>query len=1358
MVSSMTFYGLSTDSIENSDFTAEELAELTSGRQLTEAGCADWAITAIDTLQIVGLSPSVDIDHNDVVHVSYFDLTNDALKYAEISNGGAQYGVQVVDSNPNMVMGNSNDIVSDAYVKHILYTADNTNDLNNSELRLATSANNGPWSIEVIDTRTSNDWSLAIDMDLNGDLHFAYAKNNHLWYGFREIDPNNQASTTLWNVSALNNIGNNIHGIDITVDNQIPAGIISFGDMYHNLNVATGVQDPSNPALVMFGIEVVDTSPQGSYIGMDTDIELTSTGPKVMYTQYSDNEIKYAALDASGQWTYSTIFTGHHGLSMAMDSTESPHMTWHVDGVDEVRYAQFDSSGASLDIVLDNSGAIHIENELDSMDTPHVLYYGDNADLMYATCDDSANNGGNPPQTGPCDIDVTPGQVWDANTQVSTGDVYEYPAGSGDYHVVVILGYVDQIVGAPGVDMDVWSKNPCDCEDIWIDSGMPVYDANVQYLPGNVVEYPVGTGTVWMAIMPAAIAGVAPDQPWADGNEWKKCVEGVPAGGPCDSFDGQIGPTWDYFVNVSTNDVFEYPANSGVFYQMWQPNVDNLTIPVTPEDVNADKYWSEPCTCEEIWHANPGNVWSANDLYSGNPMVEWPVGSQILWYNNELGGFGTTPVTTGEPGVDVHWKECKTDDMSTGPCSEFEGYVGDQVWSPNTIVVVGEVYEYPDNSGLYYYAHNVDPNGMVTVAPNEAQAYEFWSRDCTCEEIWADGGMPVWDATVDYDTGMVVEHPANTGNIWIATDSSTVGTAPDSTVEPTWNKCMNDVITAPCAGFDALGIDFKGPWDPSIQVEFGQVYEYPPGNGIYYEIVIPFTAPTSVGSPGVDLDAWAPIACPCKDTWMANGQPVWDDTMLTYPGNYVVEWPAGSMNLWITEGGGLAVNVEPGTDPHWMPCQEMPEEGGPCAGLDVTGVWEPGTLVEFGQVYEYPAGLGMFYQIVIPFNTPTNVGAPGVDLDAWEPIACPCKETWHANGMPVWDDTQFYYPGNYVVEWPAGSQTLYISEGGGLTGAGEPGIDSHWMPCEMNQSVQESTDCAGLEVVGVWQQGMNVSFGEVYEYPAGLGMFYQIVIPFNTPTNVGAPGVDLDAWEPIACPCKETWHANGMPVWDDTQFYYPGNYVVEWPAGSQTLYISEGGGLTGAGEPGIDSHWMPCDQVPSVNEGPCAGFDGNFAGVWSPSVEVSSGEVYEYPANSGVFYEVVIQGYTDQLTNSPLIDMDVWASKMCPCKETWNANGMPVWDATQMNYPGNYVVEWPAGSGTLYLSEGGGLTGSIEPGTDGHWLPCSQLDPSTNSDGMQKSDSDDDDKESDDSVPSIGVFGTIVAVSIGFFIATRREQ
>ena len=950
------------------------------------------------------------------------------------------------------------------------------------------------------------------------------------------------------------------------------------------------------------------------------------------------------------------------------------------------------------------------------------------------------------------------GIIWDPATNVSSGDIYEYPANSGAFYQVVIQGYINQSVSAPDVDLDVWSSEPCTCEEIWADGGMSAWDSNVVYSTGSIVEWPTGTQDIWLATAPSVTAGVEPDYPWADGNEWVLCSQGTnTSGGPCDSFNGQTGPVWDANLLLSTGDVVEYPANSGMFYQMWQPNQENITADLSPTDPNYVKFWTEPCTCAEIWMAGPQTVWSANDLYTGSPMVEWPAGSQIIWYNGEVGGFGTTPVTTGEPGVDVHWLECKFDStvVPTGPCSEFNGSIGDEVWSTNSVVVVGNVYEYPANSQLYYLAHSTDPNGLVTTAPDEAQAYEFWTRDCSCEEIWTDAGMPVWDATIDYDSGMVVEHPDNSGDLWIATDSSVVADHPGGATPMVWNKCATEVEGSPCAGFDALGIPFMGTWNPSVNVSLGEVYEYPPASGLYYEIVVPFNQPTLVGSPGVDLDAWAPIACPCKDTWMANGQPVWDDTMPDYPGNSVVEWPAGSMNLWITEGGGLNVNVEPGTDPHWMPCQEMPPQNGgsPCAGIENVSIWDPNYSVSFGEIYEYPANSGMFYEIVIPFNQPTMVGAPGVDLDAWGIFACPCKETWFANGQPVWDPNNNGYPGNFVVEWPAGSQNLYISESGGLTsGAGEPGVDNHWMSCDGSQAVQESTDCAGLEVVGVWGPGMNVSFGEVYEYPANSGMFYSVVIPFLSPTNVGAPGLDLDAWEIANCPCKETWNANGMPVWDASQFYYPGNYVVEWPASSGVLYISEGGGLTGAGEPGVDGHWMPCDQTPAANDGPCNGFDGNFAGTWSPSVEVNSGDVYEYPASSGIFYEVVIQGYTNQVTNSPLIDMDVWASKVCPCKETWNDNGMPVWDATQMNYPGNYVVEWPASSGVLYISEGGGLTGSIEPGTDGHWLPCSQLDPSTNSDGMEKSDSD------DDSVPSIGMFGTIVAVSLGFFIATRREQ
>ena len=41
-----------------------------------------------------------------------------------------------------------------------------------------------------------------------------------------------------------------------------------------------------------------------------------------------------------------------------------------------------------------------------------------------------------------------------------------------------------------------------------------------------------------------------------------------------------------------------------------------------------------------------------------------------------------------------------------------------------------------------------------------------------------------------------------------------------------------------------------------------------------------------------------------------------------------------------------------------------------------------------------------------------------------------------------------------IVEWPANSGLLYISEAGGITGTGEPGIDGHWIPCEENLVVE----------------------------------------------------------------------------------------------------------------------------------------------------------------------------------------------------------------------------------------------------------------------------------------------------------------
>lgn len=694
-------------------------------------------------------------------------------------------------------------------------------------------------------------------------------------------------------------------------------------------------------------------------------------------------------------------------------------------------------------------------------------------DNTYWIAQDAGSPAGEDPSAGqdfwqPCDLmDSGPcstfygngGAVWDPSISVSTNDVFEYPVSSGEYYQIIIQGYVNQTVGAPGVDLDVWSSISCSCADIWLDSGMGVWDSAIVYSTGSVVEWPITTGDIWIAIAPSVTSGIEPSYAWADGSEWILCSSTNVTTGPCDGFNGMTGPVWDSNLVVSTGDVFEHPANSGVFYQMWQPNQTGLIVDISPGEPNYQKYWSEPCTCKEIWQSAGQPVWDSSITYTGiNPIVQWPSGSNDLWFINELGGVASS---IGEPGIDVHWKLCENKD----------------------------------------------------------------------NESFIAGG--------------------------------------------------------PCAGFDIMGLEVQGVWEVNTPVSFGDIYEYPANSGLFYEIVIASMSNQIAGQPGLDLDAWAIKECPCEETWGANGEPVWDVTAASYPGNFVVEWPAGSMSLWISEGGGLQVNVEPNTDPHWVPCNKESEpNGGPCAGLNSLGVWNPDTNVTFGEIYEYPTNSGIYYEIVIASMSNQIVGEPGVDLDAWGLKECPCEETWNANGMPIWNSTNNGYLGNYVVEWPAGSGLLYISEGGGLTnGTGEPGVDSHWIPCKKPEAVNQGGPCAGLDIVSEWNSSINVSSGEVYEYPSNSGIFYQVVIQGYTNEYVSSPDIDLDVWALIACPCKETWDANGMPVWNNSNNGYAGNYVVEWPAGSGMLYISEGGGLTtGAGEPGIDGHWIPCKDNSAMED------------------------------------------------------------------------------------------------------------------------------------------------------------------------------
>ena len=358
-------------------------------------------------------------------------------------------------------------------------------------------------------------------------------------------------------------------------------------------------------------------------------------------------------------------------------------------------------------------------------------------------------------------------------------------------------------------------------------------------------------------------------------------------------------------------------------------------------------------------------------------------------------------------------------------------------------------------------------------------------------------------------------------------------------------------------------------------------------------------------------------------------------------------------------------------------------------------VWDSTAQYNVHDIVEWPASSGHFWQS-------TTAGPTGEPSSNGKWIGpCDCAEISEISGI-IWDANTAYDPWQIVDH----NGSIWIAQDAGANAGQEPVVGTDlWVMCE------DSTPCdelIGMTNIVVWDATMLVSEGEIYEYPANSEHFY-MVAPYINNQTVGEPGIDLDAWDQEHCDCKDIWEDSGEPVWD-TSTTYSVNSVVEHPSGSGDIWIAIAPSTTAGVEPGQPwadgNEWELCGPEDNTSGGPCGGQD--YVGVWDNLSRVSTGEIYEYPAGSQNYYEVIIQGYVDQEVSSPTIDLDVWAIVDCPCEETWETNGQPVWDSS-VTYSPNDVVEWPAGSMMLYIASPSPGPGD-EPGVDPEWELCSAPD------------------------------------------------
>jgi len=331
------------------------------------AGWAGWDIQTVDSAGGMGYFTSIALDSSGNPHISYYDSTNSALKYAKWI--GSIWEIQTVDSDG--YVGYYSSIALDSLGNpHISYL-----DLTNRNLKYAKWTGTG-WSIQTVDSVVTDGivgadrTSIAIDRSGNPHISYHYhhgysSKTNYLKYA--------KWTGTEWSIQTVDYFGG-------SSDSSI--AIDSLGNphiSYSNLKYAkwTGTS---------WSTHTVDSTmsvPTPKSIALDS-----SNNPHISYYYSKNDTLKYTKWNGN-KWYTQTIYSADgvvHFNSIALDSSGNPHISYYDGRNDALKYAKCAGSEWIIETV-DSIGDVgsHTSIALDSSNNSHISYFDyTNSDLKYA--------------------------------------------------------------------------------------------------------------------------------------------------------------------------------------------------------------------------------------------------------------------------------------------------------------------------------------------------------------------------------------------------------------------------------------------------------------------------------------------------------------------------------------------------------------------------------------------------------------------------------------------------------------------------------------------------------------------------------------------------------------------------------------------------------------------------------------------------------------------------------------------------------------------------------------------------------------------------------------------------------------
>ncbi|MBI4834330.1 MAG: fibronectin type III domain-containing protein [Planctomycetes bacterium] len=259
-----------------------------------------WFSTTIDSTGSVGAYSSLAIDTNNNAHVAYYDVINRDLKYATNQTGA---WVRTTLDSAGMVGAWCSLALDGNNKSHISY-ADETN----GDLKYATNIS-GTWATYTIDSPGVVGIKTSIAVDGNNKAHIAYydATNKSVKYATN--------SSGNWLASTVASASNSTISIKVGTNNK--AYIAYDNSLTKSLKCATNAEGEN------WVITTIDENAAIPSLTIDSQNKLY-----VSYYDLTNNCLKYATNAGGGGWVVSTIDSNYHAgefssIGIGADNTVS---------------------------------------------------------------------------------------------------------------------------------------------------------------------------------------------------------------------------------------------------------------------------------------------------------------------------------------------------------------------------------------------------------------------------------------------------------------------------------------------------------------------------------------------------------------------------------------------------------------------------------------------------------------------------------------------------------------------------------------------------------------------------------------------------------------------------------------------------------------------------------------------------------------------------------------------------------------------------------------------------------------------------------------------------------------------------